>query len=263
MKGSILVVIAAAGLALSATADELYRQDPISSFSGLSSQDARNPGGLGWFSEVVDNFQGQADWTITGVDFWGGYPQVEPGNTQGFMIRFYENIGGAVGPLLLTQDVMSFTRTQFYVHPTLGWPGYKYSLELVQPFDVPADGGYWMSVVAILDRGAGSLEPQWGWVQAAVVNPPFAQQWFFSPGNFTPQGQDVSFVLHGTVGGGGCYANCDGSTTEPILNVADFTCFLSKFAAGDPYANCDGSTTEPILNVADFTCFLSKFAAGC
>jgi hypothetical protein len=60
-----------------------------------------------------------------------------------------------------------------------------------------------------------------------------------------------------------CYANCDGSTTEPILNVADFTCFLSKFAAGDPYANCDGSTTEPILNVADFTCFLSKFAAGC
>jgi hypothetical protein len=60
-----------------------------------------------------------------------------------------------------------------------------------------------------------------------------------------------------------CYPNCDGSTTAPILNVADFTCFLSKFAAGDPYANCDGSTTEPILNVADFTCFLSKFAAGC
>jgi hypothetical protein len=60
-----------------------------------------------------------------------------------------------------------------------------------------------------------------------------------------------------------CYANCDGSTTPPVLNVADFTCFLSKFAAGDPYANCDGSTTPPVLNVADFTCFLSKFAAGC
>jgi hypothetical protein len=65
------------------------------------------------------------------------------------------------------------------------------------------------------------------------------------------------------VGPAECYANCDGSTVEPILNVADFTCFLSKFAAGDPYANCDGSTTEPILNVADFTCFLTKFAAGC
>ena len=34
-------------------------------------------------------------------------------------------------------------------------------------------------------------------------------------------------------------------------------------AAGDPYANCDGSTTPPILNVADFSCFLNAFAAGC
>jgi len=31
-----------------------------------------------------------------------------------------------------------------------------------------------------------------------------------------------------------CYANCDGSTVPPILNVADFTCFLQKFAAGCP-----------------------------
>jgi hypothetical protein len=63
--------------------------------------------------------------------------------------------------------------------------------------------------------------------------------------------------------GSQCYPNCDGSTIEPILNVADFSCFLSRFAAGDPYANCDGSTIEPVLNVADFSCFLGKFAAGC
>jgi uncharacterized membrane protein len=60
-----------------------------------------------------------------------------------------------------------------------------------------------------------------------------------------------------------CYPNCDGSTTAPVLNVADFTCFLQKFAAQDGYANCDSSTTAPMLNVADFTCFLQKFAAGC
>ena len=60
-----------------------------------------------------------------------------------------------------------------------------------------------------------------------------------------------------------CYANCDASTTTPILNVADFTCFLQRFAAGESYANCDGSTTAPTLNVADFTCFLQAFAAGC
>jgi hypothetical protein len=60
-----------------------------------------------------------------------------------------------------------------------------------------------------------------------------------------------------------CYANCDGSTNPPVLNVADFGCFLSRYAAGDSYANCDGSTIPPVLNVADFGCFLAAYAAGC
>ncbi len=61
----------------------------------------------------------------------------------------------------------------------------------------------------------------------------------------------------------GCYPNCDGSTEPPTLNVADFTCFLQLFAAGESAANCDASTVPPVLNVADFTCFLQAFAAGC
>jgi hypothetical protein len=60
-----------------------------------------------------------------------------------------------------------------------------------------------------------------------------------------------------------CYPNCDGSTAAPALNIADFSCFLTRFASGDAYANCDGSTTPPVLNVLDFSCFLQKFAAGC
>jgi hypothetical protein len=60
-----------------------------------------------------------------------------------------------------------------------------------------------------------------------------------------------------------CYPNCDGSSTAPVLNANDFSCFLNAFAAGDSYANCDGSTTPPVLNANDFTCFLNKFAAGC
>lgn len=60
-----------------------------------------------------------------------------------------------------------------------------------------------------------------------------------------------------------CYANCDGSTVPPILNVADFVCFQTRFAAGDPSANCDGSTVPPVLNVADFVCFQTAFAGGC
>jgi hypothetical protein len=75
--------------------------------------------------------------------------------------------------------------------------------------------------------------------------------------------------------GGGpavCYANCDGSTVEPVLNVDDFTCFINEFAQaqGLPheqqvthYANCDNSTIAPALNVDDFTCFINQFATGC
>ena len=57
-----------------------------------------------------------------------------------------------------------------------------------------------------------------------------------------------------------CYANCDGSTTAPALNVNDFICFQSRFAAADPYADCDQNAA---LNVNDFICFQSAFAAGC
>jgi serine protease AprX len=69
-----------------------------------------------------------------------------------------------------------------------------------------------------------------------------------------------------------CYANCDGSTTTPILNVEDFSCFINRFAEAQAlpheqqlthYANCDQSTTAPVLNVEDFSCFINKFAQGC
>jgi hypothetical protein len=60
-----------------------------------------------------------------------------------------------------------------------------------------------------------------------------------------------------------CYPNCDGSAAGAVLNVADFSCFLGRFAAADMYANCDGSTATPVLNVLDFSCFLQKYAAGC
>ncbi len=60
-----------------------------------------------------------------------------------------------------------------------------------------------------------------------------------------------------------CYANCDGSTTDPALTAADFICFLNRFRAADPYANCDGSVTPLVFSANDFSCFLNKFRAGC
>jgi hypothetical protein len=70
---------------------------------------------------------------------------------------------------------------------------------------------------------------------------PYSTPWFLAPG-------------------GACYANCDGSVTPPVLNVADFTCFLQQYALRRTYANCDGSTAAPSVNVADFTCFLQRYA---
>jgi hypothetical protein len=65
------------------------------------------------------------------------------------------------------------------------------------------------------------------------------------------------------IGSPPCYANCDTSTTPPILNANDFQCFLNLFAAGNTAANCDNSTVPPTLNANDFQCFLNKYATGC
>jgi hypothetical protein len=62
------------------------------------------------------------------------------------------------------------------------------------------------------------------------------------------------------VGCPNCYANCDLSTTPPILNVNDFLCFLNAFARRDPYANCNNDAN---FDAADFQCFMNRFAAGC
>jgi hypothetical protein len=79
---------------------------------------------------------------------------------------------------------------------------------------------------------------------------------------------DVFVARYGEI----CYANCDGSTVEPILNVEDFACFINELTMAKTlppqqqlthYANCDQSTTVPVLNVEDFTCFINAFAAGC
>ena len=77
--------------------------------------------------------------------------------------------------------------------------------------------------------------------------------------------QELAFIIRGTGGGGGtsCYANCDGSTGNPLLTANDFQCFLNKYASGDPQANCDASTGSPLLTANDFQCFLNRFAAGC
>src|ERR1043165_2437875 len=64
----------------------------------------------------------------------------------------------------------------------------------------------------------------------------------------------------GAIGGSACYPNCDASTTCPVVNTGDFTCFLQQFSTAaqlpapqkqSHYANCDASTTFPQVNTGD------------
>ena len=97
-----------------------------------------------------------------------------------------------------------------------------------------------------------------------AMGPPLYPEPLFLGGTAFPAGWRHGFTSYMITGGPApCYANCDASTTPPVLNVSDFVCFLNAFAAGDPSANCDNSTTPPTLNILDFVCFLGRFTAGC
>lgn len=259
-------------------AQEYYRQNPINSVGGYSSQDARNPGGLGWFSEVADNFPGQSGWSIDRIEFWGGYVTApgNPGNTRGFSIRFYTDNEGRPGSRIYHQDVMQFTRTQYYVTPPSpptfpdGIAGYRYELDLPTPFAISSAGQYWISIVAILDRGGGTNEPQWGWVASITQTPPLSHQWFFSPGNFAPTTVDSAFVLSRTQPSG-CTADVDdGSgtgTPDGGVTIEDMLYYLFIFDAGLIAADIDdGSatgTTDGGVTIDDLLYFLVRFDAGC
>jgi trimeric autotransporter adhesin len=118
--------------------------------------------------------------------------------------------------------------------------------------------------------GAGLSPARWNgteWLPLAVGVDGSVETMVFTPehlvvgGNFWRTGAHVSAYI--ARWGCPCWANCDNSTAAPVLNGADFACFLQQFAAGNPYANCDASTVPPVVNVADFACFVRRFAAGC
>ena len=129
----------------------------------------------------------------------------------------------------------------------------------------PYQGGNLLLMVRHTGSGVGSGSLDWvassfgaSGAQAIAVSS------YTSNANWGGGGNGGAIVVQFTFEEGGtCYANCDGSTTAPVLNVLDFNCFINRFSAGDSYANCDGSTTEPVLNVLDFNCFINRFSEGC
>src|SRR5262249_27434003 len=92
-----------------------------------------------------------------------------------------------------------------------------------------------------LQFGPGAPSPNWNTLITHVDRLEFA---FGDPTRFYifqmwEAGGDAIAIYSDA--GSACYANCDHSTAVPFLNVNDFVCFQSEFAAGDSRANCDGS----------------------
>jgi hypothetical protein len=155
---------------------------------------------------------------------------------------------------------------------TPNFPVYRIAIDVNATF--PA-GNYWLDwsvsgptanfeVAATIAGEAGGAVPGANARQFVAATPAWTDVLDTgNPANCGSVQQDLAFLIVGTGSGPTCYANCDNSTAIPFLNVQDFSCFLTKYAAGNSYANCDNSTTIPTLNVQDFSCFLTKYAAGC
>jgi len=133
-----------------------------------------------------------------------------------------------------------------------------------------APGRYWVSIVCNV---SGQVSPNDGYGFFATGGNKVIQG---IQGHYRVQGgawnpstmafgyaTDFSFRVDGTQLAAACYANCDGSTSPPVLNILDFICFQTKFVQGSTYANCDNSTTPPVLNIADFVCFMTRYNQGC
>jgi len=129
-------------------------------------------------------------------------------------------------------------------------------------------GHYWIEFAALGEvPGMPVMTPTTVWHSpednALGFNPNF-NQWQPLRDQFSQRQVSVPVRFYGAAQQNQpCYANCDGSNIPPVLNVSDFICFQSRYAANDPYANCDGSSVPPVLNVNDFICFQSRYAAGC
>jgi hypothetical protein len=219
---------------------------------------------------------------------WVDFRTQEPGPLTG-------NLARHGGPLRATVDIRTFNLQNFFGEP-MDPQWFPVTIQFVDAAD-PTVSVYYTgpAMPPVLSNWVGftfnvpdptqvALPPGWGgtgdedpvtfeprlpanrtyasvMTNVGSVHITTAEPGYFYASSFWEVGYDNLVISR--VQGQACYSNCDASTASPVLNVADFTCFLQKYAAGEAYANCDGSTAAPVLNVADFTCFLQSYAAGC
>ncbi len=141
---------------------------------------------------------------------------------------------------------------------------------------IPAPGTGWKNVVFSFPTESTVLPAGWGFLQYGPGSPA-SPNWnalitHVTRLEFSFGDPELFYIFQQwTVGADNialrvtpnCYANCDRSTTAPVLTANDFQCFLDHYAAGAADANCDGSTGTPALTANDFQCFINTYAAGC
>jgi hypothetical protein len=252
------------------------------------------PAQLSTNNRVADDFTVPASatqgWQITGLTlfaYMGASPPQSPSPLTAAYVRIWSGMPGSTGSTILFGDLITNRMTsstfagmyRVASSCTTSRPIYSVDVSLGQGFTAQAGQTYWVEWTF-----AGSSSFTGPFVPPVTVNGQrsilFANaRWFNgsswatvfdsippnSDPNYPPVEQALPFILRGTdpTSTPACYANCDGSTIAPILNVLDFNCFLNRFSAGESYANCDQSTVPPVLNVLDFNCFLNSFTAGC
>lgn len=143
----------------------------------------------------------------------------------------------------------------FFLVSALGWNPVLESVTFRTHPLLRAGTPYW--IVLECDMPTEN-NPSWNWSSTSTGFLALT----YEPGMFIHGGEGAVAALR-IEGTPACYANCDGSSGTPALNINDFMCFVNSFAAGNAAANCDQSTAPPVLNALDFQCFLNAFAAGC
>jgi hypothetical protein len=181
------------------------------------------------FNECIARWNG-TEWSSVGGGLWA------PPNSFGIQAWSLEPFDDGSGPALYVSGTFSHAGGEngIPVNNLAKWDGQQWSA-------VGPGGGI----------NFNDMQP---------FNDPRGPSLFVGGGYTSPIGGGISPALAQWVGCPNCYANCDNSTTASTLNIADFSCFLQKFAKSDPYANCNVDAT---IDIADFACFLQKFAAGC
>ncbi len=216
--------------------------------------------------EILGDFNGDGNFDLADIRYWADGLAIDPATGKLDRKKGYEAIDNAW---------FALTGSNNFFGTTINGPSGSVAYTVgASRFDIAGSGGIAPGWAPVGANGVVDATDR-AYIAAQVAAVPGGADWsVISQAVKVDLSADMTGDLHvdqadldaydALVGAAAtCYANCDGSTGNPALTASDFTCFLTKFRAGDAYANCDGSTGNPTLTASDFTCFLTKFRAGC